>query len=296
MDLLSMFDNIEIKNDTRVPVEDLKYIEELEQKFFKQRDFHFKMKELIESKEDRADYSDKERKYSRGSNYSSYIKRELQETNYSKFMNDSYYFMAAIYSYFKQKYNCQSLTTHDIYEKSRTFDAYERRIEDSFKKLAYFENITKDEVLDQIFEHLGGVSFEDKSRQEVIEYLKEQTKQYREDKKKVTVKGKKVTMIDFIYFDSWHPECVGGYGNSYDKLIGIIKAITLFEFDSVNNEILDMFIENRCKGNARTVGDYDFNLNAINKLKIFKNGRADIEFTTTTNAINFAREFLSYEI
>ena len=296
MDLLNIFDNIEIKNDTRIPAEDLLYIEELEQKFFEQRDFHFKMKELIEGKENKADYSDKERKYNRGSNYSSYTKRELQEVNYSRFMNDSYYFIAAIYSYFKQKYNCQSLTTHDIYEKSRTFDAYERRIEESFKKLAYFENITKEEALNQIFEHLGGFSFEDKSRQEVIEYLKEQTKQYREDKKKVAVKGKKATIIDFIFFDSWHPECVGGYGSSYDKLIGLAKAVTLFEFDVVENEILNTFIENRCKGNSRTVGEYDFNLNKINKLKVFKNGRIDIEFTTTTNAINFAKEFLSYEV
>lgn len=292
LNILDIFDSIEIKNDTRIPAEDLKVITELEKKFFKSRDFHFKMKELIENKEDQ-DYKTFEERYN---NKSKFLKSELQEMNYKAFMSESYKFVNSIYEYFKNKYNCQSLNTIELNEKSKHFDTYERRIEASFEKLAYFENINKEIVLDYIFEELGGFNFEDKARQEVIEYLKKETKTYRGDKKRVAVKGKKVTILDLIYFDSWYPESLGRYGNYFDRMTAIIKAISLSESNVVDAEFLADFIENKCGTNNKIIRDYEINKIKTNKLKIFKNGRVDIEFTSTTNAINFAKEFLNYEI
>lgn len=283
--ILDVFDNIEIKNDTRLSEEDLKVISDLEEKFFKQRDFHFRMKELIESKEDCI--------YDGTTNYSSFKQNDLRESNYSAFMDETYRFTSAIYTYFENKYNIKLIKSNIVeYGDLKYVTRY--RDNNANEKLEKFESLTKEDVIDDIFEQLGGFNFEDKAKQEVIEYLKKESTTYDKRKPKVQVKGKKVIINEFTYIDSFYPDRLSYC--SEDKMRFLLKGISLYSDGLIDEGLLKKFKEERLKIKTSSFGIFEINKNKVDNIKLFKNRRVDIEFTSVTNAINFAKEFLSYEI
>lgn len=284
MELLNLFDNIEIKNETRIAKEDVKYLESIQSRLEKSKEFHFKMKGLIESKED-VKYRDFKNVYDSGSDYNL---KKLRESNYTMYIDEVNEFIGAIYDYFNKKYACNLKIN---LKRIKSFDAYESRVNDSFKKLKYYEEMNYNDVLDDIFDQLNGVSLSDRTKEELKTYWKEKTKQYRHDYEKLTVKNKKISLNGLVWIESKNELSY----NSRDTIGKLVDLISYFEYGCIDSEFTSKW-SFLSKYGSNVIDKFDLNINKILSLKIFKNGRVDIEFSTGIYAMEFVKEFMSYEV
>ncbi|HFD2033515.1 TPA: hypothetical protein ACF2DD_002092 [Clostridium perfringens] len=284
MELLNLFDNIEVKNETRIEKEDTKYLESIQSRLEKSKEFHFKMKELIESKED-VKYKDFKNTYDSGSDYNL---KKLRESNYTMYIDEVNEFISAIYDYFNKKYACNLKIG---VKRIKGFDAYESRVNDSFKKLKYYEEMNYNNVLDDIFEQLDGVSLADRTKEELKSYWKEKTKQYRDDYQKINIKNKKISLNGLVWLESKNELSY----SSRETMEKLIDLISYFEYECIDSKFISKWSFLSRYG-SDVVNKFDLNISKIVSLKIFKNGRVDIEFSTGIYAMEFVKEFMSYEV
>jgi hypothetical protein len=177
--------------------------------------------------------------------------------------------ISGITSYFSHKYNVQI-----DYEK--------------IKKLAQDKKIDYNFVVDLIFEQLGGFSFEDKAKQQIIDKLKKETIQYTREKQKVTVKNNKVIIIDYLYADSWNKNEIGYH--SRERLEVLFNAVNSF----CNNEQNSQYITELY--NIKSFGEYDLNFSQCTSTKFYKNGKIDLVFSNGIKALEFANEYTNYAV
>lgn len=284
MELLNLFDDIEIKNETRIGKEDVEYLESIQSRLDKSKEFHFKMKELIESKED-VKYKDFKNTYDSGSDYNL---KKLRESNYTMYIDEVNEFIVAIYDYFNKKYACN---LNIGLKRIKGFDAYESRVNDSFRKLKYYEEMNYNNVLDDIFEQLDGVSLSDRTKEELKTYWKEKTKQYRHDYEKLTVKNKKISLNGLVWIESKNELSY----SSRETIEKLVDLISYFEYGCIYPEFTSKW-SFLSKYGSSVVDKFDLDINKIISLKIFKNGRVDIEFSTGAYTMEFVKEFMSYEV
>jgi hypothetical protein len=159
----------------------------------------------------------------------------------------------------------------------------------------YAFNITYEEILSEIFEQLGGYTFEEKGTLEIKNKLKENTKQYRGDKEKVKVSKTKISIDSYVYIDTWDAKWGGSprvHYSSQDKLEDILKGLKHYSEGSTSLTQEEMkFIREDLREN---IGDYkELSYVKINNIKIFKNGKCEINFVSSQDALNFAKEYLS---
>lgn len=285
MKILEMFDEIEIKNDTRVSKEDLEKIQELQNDFDIDKEFHFKMKNLIEN-----EFKGEIELFGK----SAYTKRKLMESNYSAFMDRAEHFKSDIYYYFNKKYNCTLKSNYKAREENK-FDAYnECRTLESNEKLKYYEELNYNQILDDIFEQLGGLTLENKQEDEVIKFLKDKTKQYREDNKKVVIKGKKITINAFFGIDDfdakWGTTRISYYYR--DNFSKLFESFDIFDNKNNSKETFNNFVN--LEGES-LITTHELDYDDIQALKLFKNGRIDITFSSNLKALKYTKKFLSYE-
>lgn len=275
MDILNMFNNIEIKNTTRISGEDLEFCELQEKIYSKVCDIYENLSQSIQGLRDNEIKELNEKfKYTNGSSYTGTFTNAITYGHHNYDISDnitkiSENMISGITSYFSHKYNVQI-----DYEK--------------IKKLAKDKRIDYNFVVDLIFEQLGGFSFEDKAKQQVIDKLKENTKQYSREKQKVTVKNNKVIIIDYLYADSWNKNELGYH--SRERMEILFNAINNFcDNEQDSSYISELF-------NIRYFGEYDLKFTHCTSTKFYKNGKVDLVFTNGIKALEFANEYTSYAI
>lgn len=274
MNLLNMFDNIEIKNTTRLTGEDLHFCELQDKIYNNAYESTYKLQETIK-KLNENEIKELNTNYQRSSK--TYVHYHTNATTYgfNKYdfeklfnnLNDN--LVSGIVYYFENKYSLEL-----DYEK--------------IKKSAKDKRINYNFIIDIIFEELGGFSFIDKANQQVKDKLKDKTKQYAREKQKVQVKNNKVIIDSFVREDSWTANEIS---YNYREELGILfNAINMF----CNNEQSSEYIDEL--SNIRQMKEYDLNFSICSSIKIFKNGRIDIKFSNGNNALAFAKEYTSYSI
>lgn len=275
MDILNMFDNIEIKNINRISGEDLEFCQLQDIIYNKVYNIYDDLaKSIQELKDNEIKKLDEKFKYTNGSSYSGTFTNAITYSHHNWDMKDninkiSENMISGITSYFSHKYNVQINS-------------------EKIKKLAKDKKIDYNFVVDLIFEQLGGFSFEDKAKQQIIDKLKENTKQYSREKQKVTVKNNKVSIIDYLYADWWNKNEIGY--QSRDKLEILFNAINSF----CNNEQDSNYITGLY--NIKYFGEYALNFSLCTSTKFYKNGKVDLVFSNGIKALEFANEYTNYAI
>ncbi|WP_039230480.1 hypothetical protein [Clostridium haemolyticum] len=288
MNLLNKFENIEIKNDARVPAEDLKVIEGYSKEFEEYRnrvlqyELIFKNKPLIYPS------------YNDDKIGSDHKQKQFLVHFYEEFMNESQGFISKIIRYFKNKYQIE--LENNFKKKGKEYNAY-RKIE-SEEILNFYKNFTYNDVLDDIFEQLGGFDLNSKAEQEIKENMKKLCRNHR-DKEKIKLGRNKISLKDIciITYDSiWERYEI----NNRENFEIFINALNHFENYFIKETILNnMFLNeyggiNKKLGNEFLFKKHRLNFNKIKSFKFFKNRRIDIEFTSGQYALEFARDYCGY--
>jgi len=277
MDILKMFDDIEIKNTTRIQGEDLEFCQLQNTIYIRAYEMYENLINEMNTVSNNEIKQLNEKFYNFGTsggkykytytNALSYECRPYSINDNKDKLTDN--MISGMTSYFSHKYNVEI-----DYEK--------------IKKMAKGKKIDYNFVVDLIFEQLGGFSFEDKAKKQIVDKLKEDTKQYSREKQKVTVKNNKVIIIDYLYGDSWNKNELSYH--SYKKLENLFLAVNSF----CNNEQDSEYISKLY--NTKSFGEYNLEFTCCTSTKFYKNGKVDLVFTNGVKALEFANEYTSYAI
>jgi len=173
-------------------------------------------------------------------------------------------------------------------------EEYEQRLEAHKKEIAEWQNkiyalrIPYTDILDMIFTQLGGFSFQDKAVNELKEaahkaaWNRYQNRKCYEQKKAV---------ITFSYGCSWSAWYSSPHIELHNDMKDVILALSHFEFGT--------FGKPGCYGLGQLL-NYSFDepeykmdyLSKLKSVKCFKNGRVDIRFQSEAYARQFAEEYL----
>ncbi|NBI28636.1 LPD29 domain-containing protein [Chengkuizengella marina] len=268
--IFNKFDDIEIQNNSRISSEDQTFCETQETIYRETIQFlETTLQQYIEIHEKYG-----ERSYSSDRDPSGYISnyddiRKI-ENRIKEIKND---FISRICSYFSENYNV-TIEKGELYEK-------------------YTTEVTYNNIIDEIFEQLDGFSFEEKAVNELKENMRSQIYRY----EKVKVNKNKLTITDYIYWDSWATWDGTKLSWSDQKVNTLFKALSHFE----NNETEMMYMFNvihkqLSEGSKQhdILSKYTINYNKIKSFKTYKNGRVDIEFYNNSQAQQFCNEYLNY--
>lgn len=257
MDLLQRLEAVEIDHTSRISHEDEEFC------LNEQNSYEIAWKTLEKAYESvnklLLDFSIKD-KYIRKYGVVSEIEKARKECNEA--------FISAITIYFSKKYNVE-------------FDS------SSIYKSSFEQLITFEEVLDHLFEQLGGYSFAEMANEQIKEKIKESV--YKFEVKKHTLH-----LPNFLYFDNWF-----GLSLSYrseGKLKKLFDALMLFEngMPSSSYALDQIKYELKEGSNNQTIFDkYSFDIfSKIKSFKTFKNGKVSIEFHSMEFANEFANTYL----
>ena len=259
MELLNMFENIKIENKERLSKEDLAYCKKQEYIYLTAYEAYDNFLNVIDELQE-FDCKELKEIYNINLHAVSYgfnkfdIDKQLSNIN-------SHYIWSVV-EYFQRKYNV-SIDGKKIEVKANT------------------DKIDNDFIIDEIFQQLGGFSFEDKATQEIIEKMKEKTKY-----SNTVVKNKKITFEKYIWFDKWFNEV------SYDSIGDLNKLFSAFNHFSNGGLNKKEIIE---KSNIRQLGTYELDFEGVESIKLYKNGKIDINFIDGATALKFANTYTNYQ-
>lgn len=264
--LLSKFENIKIENDTRISETDRAYCEKQEKLY---KEAVQAMKQTLELfKTIYKNYSDADIR-----NYKVYIHKfddiSHTEDRIKEFKN---MFVSHIISYFQKAYNV-TLNSSEILKK------YKER------------EITYQNIIDEIFEQLGGFNFQEKAINEIKEAARNTV--YNSDK--ITIKKGKLSIQDFVYWNrySWSDEHSLSWGDS--KVRPLFKGLSHFETEETETAFYYESIYKELNAGDRTYdifSKYELGYEKVKSIKFYKNGKIDIEFETNEQAQQFKNEYL----
>lgn len=287
LNLLEKFENVEIKNTERISQEDFDKMEQWKQEFelFKSKFYQYEM--FYKNNPITAPLHDRE------VSYSDIQPKKMLRWLYENFMIEASSYISRIYYYFSKKYNVRL----DNNFKEKGTEYYEGRMEESQNRLKFYLNFEYNMVIDDIYEQLGGFNFNEKAVQE----LKENTRSiyyYNDYGKSSNMKVKKNKLIingGFAYKDSIWNEYRLSNSNTMSKIF-----TSLYHFD--NNTIVknDTELHNKYCGyqNERNLDNFEKyepkSLEKVKSIKIFKNGKMEIQFNNSKDALIFAKEYCGY--
>lgn len=270
MDLLNMFEEVKIDNNSRLSKEDAikmdefrNTLEEMREGYNKYIEF-FRSNPIIGHEKDPLTFC-----------------IESPEKHFSlKMFDELHYFVCHVYGYFRKKYSVELITKE--YSK-KVYNDIELKKRQEF----WFETLTVDLILEDIFNQLEGVNFEDRAEQE----LKEKVQKKARWDNRLSVKGKNVSINSYFY--------VSGYWwNLQDDIRDLLNLLSIGAYNSIEPEEVEKVIQvmKEEKNNTDSIdGTYQLNFNQMKQLKIFKNGKVQITFSSGRQALEFAREYLNYQ-
>ncbi|HEX3046816.1 MAG TPA: hypothetical protein VHY08_18825 [Bacillota bacterium] len=155
----------------------------------------------------------------------------------------------------------------------------------------YNHEVTFNQIVVEIFEQIGGYELLDKAAEEI------KAKLCREIRERVNVKNCKVSIDVYPYLEyTWDGRGLRIFYQAEEKLRKLFRAITHFDD---GRTIADDDLTVIANGESRPE-EYWFKEQAINGknklqgLRFYKNGRIDIRFTSTDQALQFAQEYCGY--
>ncbi|OAO82615.1 LPD29 domain-containing protein [Anoxybacillus flavithermus] len=266
-DVLNLFDNIDLTQEkTLISDEDREHINKLEESYRATLSvFENHLQQLQELHGQYGDYFDvTEETFSflRGDVHEIEKRIECLKSD----------FISKICRYFTKKYNI-TIDYESIRNKYNTL-------------------VTSQEIISEIIEQLDGFSFIEKAQQEIKSQLQKETSYI-----KTKVKNNKISLNNFFYIDSFEIQ-FGKYKisyNSYDRAIILFKALYLFDSGAINlsEELKERVKSLRYSENNNVFTTHELNMKKIKSIKLYKNGRVDIEFTSSHYAREFAKDFLN---
>ncbi|QWU14398.1 hypothetical protein SAMN04487895_101707 [Paenibacillus sophorae] len=272
-DIFSKFDNITITAEQKISNEDLEFCNEQEEIYKKTiaayKTFNAQLQIIaILDKEHGQKFGKKTENYFHAQNTAFYY--SMSKHDYEKAISDiKNAFIMYVCSYFERKYNI-------------TID------EDKVKN-KYGEDITYNNIIDEIFIQLDGFNFTEKAEQEI----KSKAKDIFYSNDKITIRNNKLILDGhFAYHDSiWKEYRLTGKHES------ILMALSHFEDGNTN---VKEELSNKYFGynNERSKDNYDKyevqTLSKVKTIKFLKNGKMEIEFLSNQVASKFANEYCGY--
>lgn len=262
MSILNKFANVTIENETRISKEDQLFCE-AQERFYKEA-LNALLTALVALKAVFNTYV-KVDQYDRGFIDDHYDIRHTED-RMKAIKNE---FISRICSHFQKTYNI-TIETGDIKQK-------------------YDLNVTYQNVIDEIFDQLGGFNFNEKAVKEIKEKISNEVKY-----DKIEVKNNKLTISSFIYIDHFDKKW-GKIRMSYNCREKVYKLFTaLSHFETGEKEILYYYkqlAESFREDNPFTKFELGYNL--VQSIKSFQNGKVEIVFQTNQQAEEFKREYLA---
>lgn len=280
-DILESFENVEIKNENRLCEEDLNFLEDLQEKFNNMRE---KFKMYIDFYENNKIYDLEEKE----------LKRSIYDLK-SDFIKEIVFpkciaFINKIYNYFKKKYNVTlEFMNHDT---DYYLNGREKRAEEN---LNWFINeLDYNLILDDIFNQLEGVNFKERGIQEIKNNVIERTRGWK--KSNVDIKGKNLTIQNYISFDSWSSskEYQILYSNR-TYMENLFNLVSIFETDDIQKNEINNLLNNISSYEDATGKIFELPYKKVTGVKFYKNGKVQLIFDTGVSALEFAQEYLNYK-
>lgn len=159
----------------------------------------------------------------------------------------------------------------------------------------YDHNTSYQQLVDDIVQQLDGMNFTEKALQEIKDKLYHRTKAYWDNDRKITIKNNKISLTNFLYWESsWSGN--GKYRlRSGEEAKNLYAAITHFERGTT--KVLNGFngLYDKWSDRDTWFNTYEFEwLNKLQSIRYYKNGKVDIKFASSELAAEFAREYLNY--
>lgn len=285
LNLEKLFDNVKIENDKRLSAEDQQQMDIFKKVLGDMREkFNLYLEFYKENPIINIDYDGTIKEVMGVRNSIDTFHDEFVEKVIFKQVDEM---IGRIYYYFKNKYNVSLKTIH------HDTDYYMGRQAKAEENFNWFMSITIDDILDDIFNQLGNVSFNDKALDETKENILKACQCWK-DEKVVTVKNGKISIKNFIRYESWALQW-GEYRNTdEDKIINLFKLITYYNTNELENDY--KFITTPLNDyNNKYIGVYEINDNILKSFKTFKNRKIELNFTNGLKALDFAKKYLGYQ-
>ena len=255
-DILSKFDNIEINNNSRISADDEEFCKGKEKEY----------KEFIEFSNNYIQYLEVNK--FKNPLYNSQCLIDEMETQRQNKMG---VFVNSIVNYFGNKYKV-TLTSEPIYKK-------------------YSIEINYNNIVSEVIEQLGGYNFTDKAEKEIKDKFKNVV-----NNDKISIKNNKISIDGFFYIDSFDVK-YKTYSVSYNSnrdFHKLFKAISHFLYGSNESYFSNLYDTITQKKNDDVFKTHEIANNGIKTLKLFKNGRIDLEFSSSEYARKFVKEYCGY--
>lgn len=262
LNIMDLFEEVEINNNKKLSENDIEFCNMQENIYIKCYESFNAFGNVIQELKD-INIKELNNKYNYNSGKFNYTYSNA--TNYTPNIKDGLIninkrFIDGITGYFEHTYDLKIENS-----------PIEEKIKDRFTNY--------NDIIELILEQLDGMSFKERGDQQKIEEIQKHTKY-----SKPKVKNKIITMNSFFGFKQWGNDMEISYSYE-DKLHALYSAIN--SFDNVDFEInwqsVKKFIDREFKDNTKITG-----------VKMFKNGRIDIIFTSYNFALEFARKYLNY--
>jgi hypothetical protein len=261
--LLNKFANVTIKNENRISELDQKYCEKQEKTY--REALHVMEKTLESFKLIYNNYSDADK-----NNYSTYIDKfddiRHLEDRIEKIKGG---FISRIIYHFEKTYNVT--------------------LKDPELKKKYDVTVTYQDIVNEVFEQLGGFNFNEKAVQEIKDKI---SNEVRNDN--IEIKKNKLTIPYFVYVDHFDKKW-GRIRMSYscrDKVGRLFKALTHFEIGETETVWYYQNIQQSLNEDNPFI-KYELGYEKVQSIKFFQNGKVEITFQNMQQAEEFKNEYLT---
>ncbi len=260
--ILNKFNDIEINNNSRITTEDQTFCEDQEKQY----------KEFITFSDDYLLYLNYNSISNKFFNSSNLIIEMDKTRDYKKNQ-----FILNIINHFR--------------------DEYKVTLKDDPIQKKYNTDITYNIIIDEIIEQLGGYTFKDKAEKEIKDTFKN-CLEYNLKYNNIKLKKCKLTIEDFFQIDYWdvkYKKYTVGY-NSDDKFYKLFKALSHFMFRANEMYFNTIYrtITQEQNEQVFTTHNLSHSGQGALSLKLYKNGKIDLEFSSVEYAQQFAKEYCGY--
>lgn len=196
-------------------------------------------------------------------------------------------FASGIYCYFSEKYHIQLNHRKDFWERkySDYYNLSDEQIREKFQMEQYLD------IVSDILEQTGGMTFGDLSAQQLKEEMKDACK-FRDWV--ISIKGSTLKYSGWDLRETWGGsfECDAPFIKVFPRALSMFLYNTVLQLpgcDFLYKYSVDLTPEQLKEG-----FDTELYLKVVKKIKFFKNGRIDIKFDTPERARSFAKEWCGY--
>ena len=270
MELLDKLEKVEIQVTDKFPAEDMEYCRQEEQAYQAAYTLYSEFSEKAGEINARLCALPK----------SIYIKNI--DKNRGKLSECNELFISKICAHFRDKYNVS--VDSPEWQIVRESDYGSKRTE------AKYDLVPLQYVLDSIYEQMGGMSFEEKAFDEIKETAKRAVTSYKGNSQYV-IKGVKLIIADFYcsykdYIWQRYKATIENHHKAFFKALSHFEYGT-FEINQKYQFLCDWEID-------ENDGIYDKHYkysSVIDSIKVFKNGKVEIEFKDYQTAVRFMETY-----